>query len=496
MSYGKNEKDQERVSSFRKESAAFSKSQPRTGGKAKIPAFLDEYKPSTSCIDTVRLIPGAYPQDKIILAPDATGQMTPMLTQTTCDFIKITEHFDGYYRKGAVCSAGPFNDREHRKACHGCDIYFATGARNENGRFESSRMSKQNKFVFSVWDYGIYHNNYQLDEHDNIRANKTTNKPYMQWQKCIGQGCPSCRAGNVETKQGCMRCWPLSYTWFQVLRQQDISVIGRNCVRCLGQNCISSLSWNTACCGACVVDMRTTQMTMEEINKITNDEYACQRCHTTGMLNEVYECGHCAQRGQYGVRASLFDVDLNVTVVQSGLNKNLQVTGFTGPNVIPDTWKEYLKPMDLIARYAPDSLEFQAKRFNVQPAPPQQGPQPQYPPQQQGYPAQYPQQQAMPPQQPQQTQGYMHQAIPQGYAPPPVQQPTYQPPPQQQAQPWTPQTAPAPMYPPQPGFGQPQQQAPVQPPQYAPPQQPQQGYPQGFTQQPAQPPPATPYGRR
>jgi len=450
MSYGKNEEDQKRISSFRRESAALSKSQPRTGGKAKIPAFLDEYKPSTSCIDTVRLIPGAYAQDKIILAPDAAGQMVPTLTQTICDFIKITEHYDGYYRKGCICSAGPFNDREHRKPCHGCDIFFATGARNENGRFESTRMSKQNKFVFSVWDYGVYHNNYQLDAQGNVRANKNTGKPYMQWQKCIGQGCPSCRASNIETKQGCMRCWPLSYTWFQVLRQQDINVIGRNCVRCLNQNCVNSVSWNTACCGTCVIDMRTTQMTTEEINKAANNEFTCQRCRTTGMLNEVYECGHCVQRGQYGVRASLFDVDLNITVVQSGVNKILQVTGFTGPNVIPDAWKEYLKPMDLLARYAPDSLEVQAKRFNVQPPPPQLGPQPQ-----------------------------------QGYAPPPMQQPAYQAP----QQPWAPQqAAPPPVYPPQPSFGQPQQ-APTQPQQYA--QQPQQSYPQGFT-----PPPATPYSRR
>jgi hypothetical protein len=483
MPYGKNEADLQVISAFRRGEQQFAKTPPRVNGKSRLPAFITEYTPSATCIDTVRLVSGDYAQDSVAMRPGPEGKDVPTLVTNNMPFIQFTKHFDGYYLRGCTCSAGPFRDRDHRKPCHGCDIFFATAARNETGFYESTRMSKQLMYAFSVWDYGMYHNAPQTDKQGVVKMGPQ-NKPYMQWQKCIQQGCPHCRAGNVETKQGIMRSWPLNSTQYKVLTAADKQV-GRSCVRCFNQNCINGLSWITSCCHQPVIDMRTTNLTAVDIAKLTLEDHTCQQCRVSSMLIETYECGFCVQRGQTGVRASLFDVDLNVmTVAGANNSKTLQVCGWSAPNVIPDTWKAHLKPMDLLASYAADSLEFQAKMFQVQPTLP--GPQPQMQPQGQ-------------------QQMYVQQPV-QG----PPQQPQYQP--QQVAPQYQPQQA-APQYPPpqQPQYAPPMQQPPQVPPAYAPqqafgqPTQAPQGYPQqsgfgqpGFGQQGfgAQPPPATPYGPR
>ena len=485
MAYGKNENDLALVSAFRRAEAELAKPTPRLNTKSRIPAFTQEYQLSTTNRDTVRLIAGDYPHDTVSLQPDAAGNPVPTIRTIKMPFIQFTKHYDGLLKRGAICSAGPFRDRELRKPCHGCDIYFATAARNQEGRFESSRMSKQPMYAFSLWDYGVYHNAPQLDSHGAVKMSPQ-NKPYMQWTKCIVQGCPGCRAGNLETKQGIMRAWTLNSTQYKVLTQTDKQV-GASCAACLGVNCIRSVSWITSCCRNVVIDMQTTQLTMEEINKQTTSEHTCQQCRTQGLLIEQYACGYCAQRGQQGVRASLFDVDLQVMAVAGTNNaKILQVTGFGQPNVIPEEWKPTLKPLDLPAIYAPDSLDFQAKMFHVQPT--TAAPQPQQPLQPQGMPQQAPPG-AMMPQQPY----YPPQAGPPpqvaGFAPTPPQQPQYAPPPQQYA--------PQPQYMPQ--AAPPQQYGtPVQQPQYAPP--PQYGQPEAAPAPgygpPAGAPLATPYGPR
>lgn len=483
MAFGKNENDLELVSAFRRAETELAKPTPRSNTKSRIPAFTQEYTPSTVSVDTVRLVPGEYDHKRAVMQTDALGKVTPSIATIKMPFIQYTKHFDGITNRGSICSAGPFRDRELRDACYGCDIYFATATRNEQGRYESSRMRKQAMYAFSVWNYADYHNAPQLDANGKVKCGPQ-GKPYMQWQPCIGQGCPGCRMGNLESKKGCMRAWPLNSTQYQVLTQTDKRV-GTSCARCLGVNCIQSLGWMTSCCRTPVIDMRSTQLTVEEINKQTSTEHTCHQCKTAGMLVEQYSCGYCAQRGQQGVRASLFDVDLQVQiVVDAGGKKNLQVLGFSQPNVIPDIWKAHLKPLSLTSMYAPDSLDHQAKMFDVAgttagpQAPPLQAP---IQPMGATYPAQqWPMQQPAP---------QLQQAWGAPPAQPIQQQPQFAPPPQQYPPPAPPGWAP------QQGFAQPaqpQQQATfAQPPQQ---QYPQQGYgpPTGAPEAPL----ATPYGPR
>jgi hypothetical protein len=124
--------------------------------------------------------------------------------------------------------------------------------------------------------------------------------------------------------------------------------------------------------------MSSTQLKRDELIKLTDEEYACGTCGNKSFLGEVYECKTCAPRGQTGVRATLFDVDLKVMLSPGGNNnsKVLQVSGWSAPHPIAPEFVEAAKPLDLVARYAPMALEQQASLFGVVPDVPMQPQQP------------------------------------------------------------------------------------------------------------------------
>jgi hypothetical protein len=472
MSFGKNPQVRAAVGSFRQVSQQFTKNTygPKKGGG--LPYFVDMFQPPVNELCLVRLVPGEYLQDEVITVPSQTepGKVEHNIQQIVMPFIKFVDHFDGARQGGAICSAGALmNIREKRQPCHGCDIYWATAARQPNGRFESTRMSRQNKYAFSVFDYSVHHKLEQYDQDTGKVKTNTAGVPYYNWVRCQGQGCDACRAGK-ESKQGHMSHWPINYTQLQVLR----------------------LGWMCGSCGECVVDMSSTQLKKDELLKLTDEKYSCGKCGNESFLTEVYECRACAPRGQTGVRATLFDVDLKVSVVPGGGNggKVLQVAGWSAPHPIDPGFTE-AKAIDLVARYAPMSLEAQAAKFGVVPGMPAAG-------------NGFAQNQSAPQRQPQTTQGI--------YAPsnqqPPMQQQQYAPqggfaPQQQFQQPQPPQQF-------QPQYGQqqfqqtqggfappappPQQQLPAQPYQM-PPQQQSAPY-QAQPGQAPQPQYANPYGPR
>lgn len=371
MSFGKDSKVRSAVGSFRQMSNQFTKN---TYGKKKggggVPYFVDMFQPPINELCLVRLVPGEYLQDEVSIAPSPTpgGEDVVGVDQVVMTFIKFVDHFDGTRQKGAICSAGALAGfRELRQPCHGCDIYWATAARQSNGRFESTRMSRQNKYAFSCFDYSPYHKLEQYDQDTGkVRAN-AAGVPYFNWVRCQGQVCDACRAGK-ETKQGHMSHWPINYTQLQVLRAAETN-IGHSCVVCSVENSIISMGWMCGGCGECVVDMATTQLKKDELLKLTDEKYGCNKCGNLAFLTEVYECRACAPRGHTGVRASLFDVDLKVSVVAGGGNggKVLQVAGWSAPHPIDPQFLEAAKPLDLVARYAPLSLEAQAGRFGIVP---------------------------------------------------------------------------------------------------------------------------------
>ena len=314
MAFGKNPATMSAVGSFRQLSGKLTKNNyDKSKGKGGIPYFVDMYQPSTDFVDTIRLVAGEYLQDEVVAkAPEemANEKDTVKVVQQLVPCIKFTEHFDGHMNKGAICSAGPLaNYRDRRAACHGCDIFWETVGRNSDGRLESSRISRQNKYAFSVFDYGKYHKLEQYDrESGKVKVNSVTKEPYFNWVKCQGQGCDACKAGK-ESKDGNMSHWPVNYTHFQVLRDAELE-IGKSCTTCGTVDSIISRGWMCGHCGECAVDMDSCDLKQKELLEMTDNPYQCPSCDQTSFLKEVYECRACSARGQTGVRATLFDVNL------------------------------------------------------------------------------------------------------------------------------------------------------------------------------------------
>jgi hypothetical protein len=402
MAFGKNPEVRKSVASFRQATAAASKPVGKRGrGGGGVPYYVDMYHPQLGVPDIIRLVPGEYLQDQVV----GEGENI-RVEQALSTFVKFVEHFDGARQKGANCSAGALaNFKDLRQPCFGCDIYWETAQKNEStGRWESTRMGRQNKYAFSVYDYGVYH---KLEQYDRttgqVKINNKTQQPFFNWVKCIGQGCDACRA-QKETKAGYMTHWPINYTQLQVLRTVE-SEIGRSCVTCGSVDSVISRAWLCPACGECAVDMFSTELKKDELLQLTDNPVQCTYCKEVGLLTELYECGVCKAAGNSGVRATLFDVDLKVMLIEGGNGKSLQVMGWSPPGAVAPQFAGEVKPVDLIGRYAPHTLEFQAKQFGVTMAPKtNQTAAPQQP--------QHMQQQAPPPQQPMrapQTQGWPSQ---------------------------------------------------------------------------------------
>lgn len=368
MAFGKNAQVRAKVGSFRQQSAAYTKKNFGGGGRKGPPYFVDMYKPSTEYIDTVRFLPGPFVDEEAQLVNE---QLRIVPIQTSMK--KFTEHYDGVNEKGAICSSKEWQKiEEQRKSCHGCDIFWETAERTTTGRLESSRMGRQQKYAFALYDYGMYHKVEQIDRQTGQPRVNKKKEPYYNWVKCGGQGCDMCQAGK-EVKYGSSTHFPMNWTELQIIRAAE-SDVGASCKVCQTQNCITSLAWTCQGCGEACIDMSTSTLKKDELLKMTDEEFTCPHCSTKGLLVEVFECAVCSSRGQQGARASIFDVDMQLRYIVAGDKKVLSVVGFSIPYPITAAevakWPGIDKPQDIVKRYAPDSLEFQAQRFGIAIAPP------------------------------------------------------------------------------------------------------------------------------
>lgn len=381
MAFGKDPKLALQGGSFRQSAQLHSRDRVIRGPKGRVPYFVDQFQPSLLMADTVRLVAGSYLQEQAVGEGDGVE-----VVQYQSNYIQFTDHFlchAGQGGKSCICSAGPLrNIRNKRNPCRGCDIFWETAVRDpKTNRFDSPVISRQSKYAISVLDYGNYHKIEQYDQQTRqVKMNPRTNEPYFNWVKCQGQGCDGCRA-NKELKNGDMRHWPMSRTHFHILLTA-LQGISQSCTRCSttdlnGVSPIKSIAWTCRNCGATAIDMATTPLKLDELLKMTDEPYKCPDCETEVLLEEQYTCVECAKRGQQGMRAGLFDVDLRVQLTDTGQNaKMLNILGWSPPRPVAPGFEELAKPVDLIAKYMPDSMEYQISRFgapnpNVQQGQPQ-----------------------------------------------------------------------------------------------------------------------------
>lgn len=316
------------------------------------PYWADGFHPHETQISSIRLIPGEF---EITRADEHDN----LLTEKT-PWYEFVEHYSGRHKRGGICSGGPFfYNRSKRTTCYGCDKRESERA----GKGQRKSMSRSDKFVFMIIDMGLFHQVQQVDrETGRVRTNKN-NEPYLEWVKCSQRGCQNCHVA-LQNRYGYIQPWVMNKTHFNSLNAYAPG-IGSCCVTCGGRQTIQSVAWvcGNQKCRTVIFDMKTTTATDEQISQVVNVPYGCRTCQQTFYPEEVINCTNCTYYQRQPMRATIFDVDLQVKAPKTGEGDLtvLQVVGMSDPKPLDPQFQDLLqyKP-DLKKRFAPSSLEEQS----------------------------------------------------------------------------------------------------------------------------------------
>lgn len=386
MAFGKNPELLNTVGNFGQSAARYSnRARPaRSGGGGGAKYFWTCYRPPTTESDTIRIVQGLYANDVVEGEGKDAKKATRMLP-----FFVVTEHYHAAMKRSVLCSAGAFAEfRDRREPCAGCDIFWETREKDENGKNRSA-VSRSTKYVITILDYGKYHRIAEVDrDTGKVRMNERTKEPFTRWVKCVGLNCDACR-GALETKNGHVTHWPMNYGQWLTLRKTDEEV-GQHCKKCGGDKSVKPLAWLCRYCGQDIIDMGSTSLKMEEVRKMTEQMITCRGCSQVGFMEEFVQCEKCGVEGFAAkhinmvqtpdgwvmdqnqetvddIRATLFDVDLGVRVTENGKQRLLTVYPRSAPGPVPAQFVASYKPLDLPKIYAPTPFRAQCQIFNYTP---------------------------------------------------------------------------------------------------------------------------------
>jgi hypothetical protein len=323
------------VGSFNEASRNF-----RGAARPQIPRFY----PAPGRTTAFRLLPGDYEMQTV---EQMNGEL--VLVTTREPFLRYTRHFDLLHRQSAQCSAGPYaRYRDLRQPCDGCDLHWATLEGGKPGHSRSSRMTRTTQSAFSALHLAYYH-----------AGGRSQGRGLTE---CSGPDCPACRAG-VPATQGLLGVLDLGWWDFQALRAANVDV-GRACLSCGGAT-IETLAWVCEHCGDAAVDLRDGSPKIAKRKDLLEEPFPCA-CGTTAMLQEIIACTACTPAGREPRRASLFDVDVEVTAeTEAAGNTRLRVVGWTAPRAISPALLPLCIPLDLPAEFAPTPYEAQCALFRM-----------------------------------------------------------------------------------------------------------------------------------
>lgn len=318
-----------------------------------------------------RLIAGEYIQK--VSYDNATVVEVPF------EFFMFKEHYHGASKRGGICSSGPlFSNRQLRDPCYGCEIFWEDVSKNKGrpkNERQKKRISTRDMFAFTWWDYGLWYHAPRLDKDGRVATNDQ-GQPYLDWVMGVEN---DQRYAGCQWKYGHLLAWPMGETYKETLLSQN-DYISQDCQNCSARSAIQFVSKNCAHCGAVVYDASTT-LSPEQREQVDNAPYSCQ-CGNVGFLIEMINCSNCGD----GKRASIFDVDLQITAVGTkGQQTFLQIINRSEPRQIQVQDPEVLKtigPLDLAKKFSPTPLNKQAEMWGITPmqaphqAAPQAAPQP------------------------------------------------------------------------------------------------------------------------
>lgn len=345
---------------------------PRGGGGGGGGNFRNRYLPPTSGpADIIRILPGAYPTPRIdtdnrdYFYNDA-GQIITDLTP----YWKYVDYFHGVKQRGVIGSEGPLGMFKGKgDPCLAADWYWwEWRQRNKNKSKHPNAMRRSEKWAFSVLVQAPFYKVPDRDASGNDKINPNTHEPYYSWLKGSKRGNDEYAAAGYERKEGHVMHWSMTYAHWAVL-QEFADSLSKNCRTCGGTDTIEELAFICQHCGEAVVDMQSTSLDEEDLERLRTEEARCPHCGATDYLEDMVECKNC----DHGEPATLFDFDLKVkrveTTAKDGGNQTaLQITGAMGPRPIADAYGEDLRqPLDLPKVFTPDSMERQESLFGVPP---------------------------------------------------------------------------------------------------------------------------------
>lgn len=338
------------------------------------PYWKDAFRLPTNSSRIVRFIMGSY--DNYYPGEDGTS-----VDKQTLEYYIYSEHFHGATKRGAICSAGPmYHNRNLREPCLGCNLFWEDAqARGEKKRMGDksrgpNRMSRHDVYAFNVWDYGLWINVPRMDAQGRPATN-SSGQPYCEWTMADAN---DPRQYQYQSKYGHLIAWPMNEMHKDALFSYMERTITQDCATCGSQGTIVVASVVCAHCGNVVYDPANTTLTKEERDKIITNPYHCPACGGSHHPQEVLSCRVCEQHNQNPQlthhlvprRATIFDVDLELTAVSAGDGKltTLQILNRSNPRpiqVADPAVLESIKPLDLASKYRPTSLEKQSELWGI-----------------------------------------------------------------------------------------------------------------------------------
>ena len=350
----------------------------KRGGRGHAPYFVNSYKPPTKGYDLIRLLPGEYAiplvdqENECMLVDEEGNQMYEVL-----EYFPYVRYYHGAKKRSAIGSEGPLGQfKGQGDDCPAAEWYWwEWRERKANGTNKPNAMSKQDMNAFSVLVMGTFYKVPDTDRDGNIRVNPKTREPYYTWEKASKRGNSKYDAKGYEKKQGHVMHWSVGWGHHNYLLESNRS-LGEHCVNCGGRDCIQDLAWVCRNCGEAVIEMDTTTLDEEDIDKMTSEECTCPHCQHTGYLEDVYECSNCNS----AKRASLFDFDLKVQRVEASDGGNqtaLSIIEAIGPKPIDKVYGEEMrKGLELDKIFAPTEVERQIELFGRPPKEDEEGDEP------------------------------------------------------------------------------------------------------------------------
>lgn len=385
MSFGKDESTLGNVQRYRQDALEANKKRsnkgPKTGGSGRMPTFINQFQPSKTDPDMIRIIPGDY---KVEYVDDGGALQT-----VNIPWFAYRNHWDSRHNRSCQCSAGPYvRDKNRRQPCRGCDEYYSNSKKDASGKWKTGYMGgPRDMSAFSIIHFAQYAKNEQKDANGAFRMNPKTNEPYYEWVRITPQN--RAELMGKEVKNAHMMHWPMGDGHHKVL-MSAWKQIEKHCRSCGGTNSIVSDAWVCPSCSARIVDSMSSTLDPKQLDELTSEPMSCPSCHNRVRLVELVDCTNCNPGlahlfnptvAQAPERATIFDVEMNVMRVEAADGSNnttLQISGWTAPHPLAPELAE-LKPYELNKVYAPTSIEEQTKVFQLPPMqvqPPTAGRQP------------------------------------------------------------------------------------------------------------------------